>query len=71
MHIDNKLRYKTQSDLKLYKEKSKIYFFLESLNPKRKTIIGCIYKHLNLPVTEFTNDYMGPLLETFSLEKKK
>ena len=37
---------------------------------KKNKIIGCIYKLLNVPVTEFTNDYMCLLLEKLSLEKK-
>ena len=36
----------------------------------KKKIVGCIYKHLNVHVTEFTNDYMGLLLEIISCEKK-
>ena len=37
----------------------------------KNRIVGCIYKHPNVPITEFTNDYMGPLLEKLSCEKKE
>ena len=72
-YIDNKLRYKTQNDLKLYKEKELQSTFLEIIEPnnKKNKIIGCMYKHPIVPVAEFTNDYMGPLLEKLSREKKK
>ena len=32
---------------------------------------GCIYKHPNVPVIEFTNDYMGLLLEKLICRKKE
>ena len=58
IYIDNKLRYKTQNGLKLYKEREKESTFLEIIEPdnKKNKIIGCIYKHPVVPVTEFTND---------------
>ena len=68
IYIDNKLRYQTRNDLKLYKEREIEFTFLEIIEPK---IIGCIYKHSNVPVTEFTNEYMGPLLENLSPDKKE
>ena len=37
----------------------------------KNKIVGCIYKHPNVPITEFTNDYMGLLLEKLSCEKKE
>ena len=72
IYIDNKLRYKTRIDLKLYKEKELESTFLEIIEPnnKKNEIIGCMYKHPIVPVAEFTNDYMGPLLEKLSREKK-
>ena len=72
IYIDNNLRYKTRNDLKLYEEKEIESTFLEIIEPnnKKNKFIGCIYKHLIVPVTEFTNDYIGPLLEKFSREKK-
>ena len=73
IYIDNKLRYKTRNDLKLYKEREIESTFLEIIEPnnKKSKIIGCIYKHPIVPVTEFTNDYLGPLLEKISCEKKE
>ena len=33
-------------------------------------VVGCIYKHANLPVTEFHECYPQPLLDKLSLENK-
>ena len=73
LYIDNKLRYKTRNDLKLYKEREIESTFLEIIEPnnKKNKIIGCIYKHPTVPVTEFTNDYIGSRLEKLSCEQKK
>ena len=73
IYIDNKLRYKTQNDLKLYKEREIESTFLKTIEPnnKKNKITGCIYKHPIVPVTEFTNDYVAPLLEKLSREKKE
>ena len=38
---------------------------------KKNRTVGLIYKHLNVPVTEFANEYIGPLLENLSCEKKE
>ena len=63
IYSDNKLKYKKQNELKLYKEKQIESTFLEVSKPSLKNkIVGWIYKHPDVPITEFTNDYMGPLL---------
>ena len=33
-------------------------------------VFGCIYKHPNLPITEFNECYLQPLLDKLSLENK-
>ena len=46
--------------------------FIEIVNENRKnTIVGCIYKHPNMAITEFISDFLEPLLSKISLEKKK
>ena len=66
------MRYKTRNELKLHKEREKESTFLEIIERNKKNkIIGCIYKHKNVPITEFKNDYMSPLLEKLSREKKE
>ena len=71
IYIDNKLQYKIWNDLKLYKEKQIESTFLKIIEPNLKNkIVGCIYNYPNLPITEFNNEYMGPLLEKLSCEKR-
>ena len=71
IYIANKLKYKLRNNLKLYKEKQIESTFLEMVEPNLKNKnVGCIYKYPNVPSTEFTNDYMGLLLEKLSREKK-
>ena len=44
----------------------------EVVNENRKnTIVGCIYKHANMPITEFVSDFVEPQLTKSSLEKKR
>ena len=63
IYIDNKLKYKTPNVLKLYKEIKIESTSLEIIEPHKKNKInGSIYKHPNVPVTEFKNGYMGRLL---------
>ena len=72
LYIDKNLRYRSRSDLTLYKSKEIESFFMENIESKKKdTIIGCIYKHPNFSVGEFTNDFLEPLLEILSFEKRK
>ena len=44
----------------------------EVVNENRKnTIVGCIYKHANMPITEFIFDFVEPQLPKSSLEKQE
>ena len=71
IYIDKNLRYRSRNDLTLYKSKEIESSFIEIIEPKKKNkIVGCIYKHPNLSVGEFTNDFFEPLLEKLSFEKK-
>ena len=38
---------------------------------KKNIIVGCIYKHPNVSVGEFTNDFLEPLLGKISFKKKE
>ena len=73
IYIENDLRYKIGKDLILYREKEIEPTFVEiiehNLRNKNK-IIGCIYKHANVPVAKFKRDFINPLLEKLSHEKK-
>ena len=45
--------------------------FIEIINPKKSDIIiGCIDRHPNMDINEFNSDYLNPLLDKLSKEKK-
>ena len=45
--------------------------FIEIINPKKSNIIiGCIYRQPNMDINEFNSDYLNPLLDKLSKEKK-
>ena len=72
LYIDKNLRHRLRSDLTLYKSKEIESSFIEIIESKKENaIIGCIYKGLNVSVGEFTNDFLEPLLEKRSTEKRK
>ena len=56
----------------MYKEKQIESTILEIIEANLKNkIVGYIYKHPNVLIAEFTNDYMNLLLEKLSREKKE
>ena len=66
IYIQNDLRYKIRKDLNLYREKEIESTFVEVIEPNKRNkskIIGCVYKHPNVAVAEFTSDFINPLLE--------
>ena len=72
LYINNNLRYRARSDLILYKSKEIESSFMQIIAPKKKnTILGCIYKHPNVSVGEFTDGFLEPLLEKLAFEKKE
>ena len=72
IYIDIDITYKVRNDLKICKSKEIESTFIEIIEAKSKSkIIGCIYKHLKVCVSEFTNDFINPLLEILATEKKE
>ena len=72
IYIENSLRYKIRHDLTMYKSKEIESTFIEIIESKLKNkIFGCIYKHPKVPVSEFANDFLSPLLEKLNQEKKE
>ena len=56
LYIANHLSYKTRSDLNIYKKIELESTFVEIINPKKSNIIvGTIYRHPKMDVTEFNN----------------
>ena len=72
IYISQDLTYKNRSDLNISQVKQLESTFIEVVNENRRnTIVGCIYKHPNMPITEFISDFLEPLLTKISLEKKE
>ena len=59
LYIRNHLLYKPRNDLSIYKPTELESSFIEISNPKRSSkIIGCIYRHPNIDLDEFNDNYL-------------
>ena len=62
---------KSRNDLNIYRLFELESTFIEICNPKKTNIvISCIYKHPNMNVNEFNDDYLNELLDKLSKENK-
>ena len=65
------MNHKSRNDLKSYKANELESTFIEIINSKKSNIIvGCLYKHPVMDVTDFNKNYLNPLLEKISRENK-
>ena len=72
IYIDNNIRFKVRSHLKIHKSKEIKSTLIEIIEAKSKyKIICCIYKHLKVCISEFTNDFINPQLEKLATENKE
>ena len=70
-YLSEKLRYKPRNDLQIYKPSLSESVFVEILCPRKSNvIIGCIYRHPSMSLTEFNDFYLAQLLSKISLENK-
>ena len=71
LYISEKLHYKPRDDLLIYKPSLLESVFVEILCPgKSNIIVGCIYRHPSMSLSEFNDTYLAPLLSKISLENK-
>ena len=71
LYIDKNIKYKLCIDLNIYERKMVESTFIEILNKKQKNmIIGCVYNHPKHRVSDFTNNYITPLLDKLSNENR-
>ena len=57
--------------MKLFESKELESIFIEIINHKQKnTIIGCIYRHPNFPISQFNETVLQPLLDKLEYENK-
>ena len=71
LYISNELKYKVRNNLQIHKDKKLESIFIEVISKSQKNVVvGCVYKHPNLAVTEFNEGYLQPLLDKLSLKNK-
>ena len=71
LHNANHLSYKCPNDLNIYKKNELESTFIEIVNPKKSNIIvGVIYRHPSMDLTDFNCNYLNKLLENISKEQK-
>ena len=69
LYIANHLSYKCRNDLNIYKKNELESTFIEIVNPKKSNIIvGVIYRHPSMDLTDFNCSYLNKLLENISKE---
>ena len=72
LYIASHLSYKPRPDLNIYKSNQLKSTFVELINPKKSNfVIGCIYKHPNMDLTDFKNNYLTQIFEIVSKEQKQ
>ena len=72
LYFSDRFNYRRRNDLCIYKSKKLESTFVEILseNKEKNLVVGCIYKHPDMDVSDFNED-LYKLLEKLSLEKKK
>ena len=72
LYIASHLSYKPCPDLNVYQANQLESTFVETINPKKNNIvIGCLYKHPNMDVLDFKNNYLRQIFEIVSKERKQ
>ena len=72
LYIPSHLSYKPRPDLNIYKANQLESTFVEINNPKKSNIvIGCYYKHPNMDVFDFENNYLNQFFELLCKEQKQ
>ena len=64
IYLSTDIKYKCRSDLNIYKSRELESVFVETLNvDSNNFILGYVYKHPNMSISEFNKFYLGPLNE--------
>ena len=67
LYIANHLSYIPRQDLRMNELESA---FIEIMNPRKSNLVGTIYKHPSMDLTDFNSNYLSNLLEKVSKEQK-
>ena len=69
--MDQNLKYKVRGDVNIYSKSLTESILTEIMNTKQKNmIIECIYKHPKQGTHDFNENYILPLMDKLSREKK-
>ena len=72
LYIANHLSYKPRIDLNLNIPNQLESTFIEIINSRKSNIIvGCLYKHPSMDVSDFNKNYLNTLLDKLSIENKQ
>ena len=72
LYIKQGINNKSRKDLQIYKSKELESTYVEVLEPgkpRNNMIIGCVYRHSSMELSEFNNYFLSVLLEKISKEK--
>ena len=71
LYIANHLSCQCRNDHNIYRKDELKSTFIKVLNPKKSNIIvGVIYRHQSMDLTDFNRSYLNKLLENISKEQK-
>ena len=70
LYVKKGINYKLRKDLQIYKPKQLESTFIEVVQNKERIIIGCLYRHPSMELSEFNNHYLSNLLDNLSEESK-
>ena len=71
LYIASHLSFKYCNDLNIYKKNELESTFIETVNPKKANIIvGVIYRHPSMDLTDLNCNYLNKLLENIPKEQK-
>ena len=70
LYIANHLSYIPRQDLNIYEKNELESTFIEIMNPRKSNLVGSIYKHPSMDLTDFNSNYLSNLLEKVSKEQK-
>ena len=71
-YTNKRLSYQLRNDIRIYDPEKTESIFIEIICSKStNVIVGCIYKHPTLPINDFTNEFISPLLLKLQKELSK
>ena len=60
------IKYKSRKDHQIYKAKQLESTFIEIKQNNKSIVVGCIYHHPSMDLSDFNHSYLSPLLENLS-----